>query len=421
MTNLAREWNESYLRLHVPKEDLFWSTYMGIADESAALAKAEVALKNYVSDPAQLPKIRDAVSKASNDEERKVLTGWQKFFEANTIENADARQMQGELVELERKLYEKRAAARFEYKNSKGETVPASTNVLSINVSTSKDAVIRKSSYEALLGLEQFVLGNGFLEIVRARNRFAQKLGFQNFFEYKLMRNEGLTVEALDAIFVPFEEKTRGKCFSELVKIAQEKGPESLHPWELLFRTMGDVTADTDPYFPFSKSLGRWGLSFSRLGIRYRGAELTLDLLERPGKYENGFMHGPMPCYFDGDKWVSARINFTSNGTPNQVGNGLRTLMTLFHEGGHAAHFSNVLQPSPSFSQEFPPTSMAFAETQSMFLDSLIRDADWMKRYAKNKKGEPISDELIRRTLVSGQPLRAYSERSMLVVTRFEQ
>jgi hypothetical protein len=421
MTNLARDWNEAYLRLHVPKEDLYWSTYMGLGDDGARLAQAETALKKYVSDPAQLPKIREDLRNAQSESDRVALAGWLRFFESNTIEDVEARAILSELIEMERVLFEKRAALRFDFRDASGKTHQASVNVLGVNVSTSPDPVIRRSSYESLLGLEQWVLANGYLELVKKRNSFARRLGFSNFFSYKLQHNEGLSEAELDAIFGPFEIVTREKCFSEFRRIANEMGPDALSPWELMFRTTGGVSAEMDPYFPFSKSIARWGLSFARLGIRFREANLTLDLLERTGKYENGFMHGPMPSYFDEGKWVPARINFTSNATPDQVGNGYRMLQTLFHEGGHAAHFSNVLQPSPSFSQEFPPTSMAYAETQSMFCDSLVRDADWMKRYAKNRAGDSMSDELIRRKITASQPLRAYSERAILVIPHFEK
>ena len=50
--------------------------------------------------------------------------------------------------------------------------------------------------------------------------------------------------------------------------------------------------------------------------------------------------------------------------------------------GGHAAHFANIDQGSPMFSQERAPTSVAYAENQSMFLDSFIGDAAWKGRYA---------------------------------------
>lgn len=37
------------------------------------------------------------------------------------------------------------------------------------------------------------------------------------------------------------------------------------------------------------------------------------------------------------------------------------------------------------FSQERAPTSVAYAENQSMFLDSFIGDAAWKGRYALNR------------------------------------
>lgn len=50
-------------------------------------------------------------------------------------------------------------------------------------------------------------------------------------------------------------------------------------------------------------------------------------------------------------KWQPAYANFTSLATPNQLGSGKTALETLLHEGGHAAHFANVDQHSPFFSQ----------------------------------------------------------------------
>ncbi|CNK19818.1 putative peptidase [Yersinia frederiksenii] len=147
---------------------------------------------------------------------------------------------------------------------------------------------------------------------------------------------------------------------------------------------------------------------------------MNLDLLVRSGKYENGFMHGPVPPYVDQGKWIPARINFTSLAKPDQVGSGASGLNTLFHEGGHAAHFANIVQNAPCFSQEFPPTSMAYAETQSMFCDSLLNDADWLKRYAKNSAGESVPDVLIQESIQARQPMRAFNERHILLVPYFE-
>ena len=40
---------------------------------------------------------------------------------------------------------------------------------------------------------------------------------------------------------------------------------------------------------------------------------------------------------------------------------------------------------------------MAYAETQSMFCDSLLGDADWLKAYAKDKNGQAVPDQVRRR------------------------
>lgn len=53
--------------------------------------------------------------------------------------------------------------------------------------------------------------------------------------------------------------------------------------------------------------------------------------------------------------------------------------------GGHAAHFANIDQPSPLFSQERAPMSVAYAENQSMFLDAYVDDAAWAGRYARSR------------------------------------
>jgi hypothetical protein len=187
------------------------------------------------------------------------------------------------------------------------------------------------------------------------------------------------------------------------------------------FFSTGNVVRRMDPYMPFSLALRRWVASFRGLGIQFRGATMQLDLMDRAGKYQNGFCHGPIPAWIDErGEWVPGQINFTAEAKPDQVGSGQRAIVTLFHEGGHAAHFANVTQNSPCFSQEYAPTSMAYAETQSMFCDSLLGDADWLVRYARTAAGEVVPQALIRDRIAARQPMRAFDERSIAVVPLFE-
>jgi oligoendopeptidase F len=91
------------------------------------------------------------------------------------------------------------------------------------------------------------------------------------------------------------------------------------------------------------------------------------------------------------------------------------------HEAGHAAHFANIRQPSPLFSQERAPTSVAYAENQSMFLDSLCGDAAWRARYALSREGEPLPWPVHELRLRSAFPYRVFSLRAMLSVSYFEK
>ncbi|OWY38066.1 peptidase M3 [Xenophilus sp. AP218F] len=431
LDQLRREFdalNHDYLAVHKAKEDLFWDTYMAVSDDDAAFARAEAAFKDFISSPEKLAEAKDAVAKlralpagAERDALLHGFAGWQALFESNIIENDEARALMSGLIALESQLFAKRRDYKMRHINERGERETASLSILSTNMAANPNEAARKSSHDALLGLERWVLDNGFLDIVKQRNRFARSLGHADYFAYKVKKNEAMTVAQLFAILDDFEARTRDANVRALDELKARHGADALLPHNLRFYASGDVTRQMDPYLPFAKAVERWVSSFRRLGIQYRGATMQLDLVEREGKYQNGFCHGPIPSFFDGDAWVAGQINFTADAKPDQVGSGARAINTLFHEGGHAAHFANVTQNSPCFSQEFAPTSMAYAETQSMFCDSLLDDADWLKRYARNAAGEAIPDALIRARIEATQPLAAYAERSIAVVAYFER
>ncbi len=420
--------NQDYLAVHKRKEDLFWDTYMATSDDHAGFASAEQAYKDFISDPVKLQETRrhlailaDQPASEQRDALIKGLQGWLQLFECNIIDNEAARAEMRALIDMESAMFARRRDLELTHVTAEGVTEEATLGILSTNMATSPSEASRKSSHEALLGLENWVLENGFLDIVRQRNRFARSLGFRNYFDYKVRKNEQMSPEQLFAILDDFEVRTRDANQRALHDLTARHGTSALLAHNLRYLTSGDIRRQCDPYLPFGKALSRWVESFRRMGIRYRGALMQLDLLERKGKYQNGFCHGPIPSFFDADgNWVAAQINFTSEAKPDQIGSGSRAINTLFHEGGHAAHFANVTQNSPCFSQEFPPTSMAYAETQSMFCDSVLEDADWLKRYALNERGEAMPDELIRARIEAGQPFAAFNERSILVVPYFE-
>jgi hypothetical protein len=422
--------NHDYLAVHRRKEDLFWSTYMATSEDHALFAEAELAYKAFISDPARLRAVRERLSalaagpQAPSAEEAELLAGlrgWLALFEANVVESEAGRSHMARIVELEAALFERRRAHKLRHIDERGDVAHATIQALLTNEAVNPDEAARESSLSALRGLERWVLDNGFLEIVKARNAFARSLGYRDYFDCKVNKSEGMSPEALFEILDDFEGRTAKANERGLARLERIHGSSALKPWNSRYRMGGTLLRETDPYFPFELAPARWAESFRRLGIGYRGAVLRLDLLEREGKYQNGFCHGPVPAFYDRGAWRPAHVNFTSEGRPLQLGAGLRALETLFHEGGHAAHFANVRGNAPCFSQEYPPTSMAYAETQSMFCESVAGDPDWLARHATKTDGSPMPRELIRARIEANQPFRAFGERMLLVVPYFER
>jgi Peptidase family M3 len=139
--------------------------------------------------------------------------------------------------------------------------------------------------------------------------------------------------------------------------------------------------------------------------------------------YRCYYSHWPQPAWIKPDgSWQPSVTNFTSLADPTAIGSGWRALQTLFHEAGHAAHFANIRQPSPLFSQERAPSSVAYCELQSMFLDSIVSDADWRATYALNDKtGERIPFALLEEETRATHPFAVFSIRAMLCVSYFEK
>ncbi|WDO02478.1 M3 family metallopeptidase [Aeromonas allosaccharophila] len=425
MSSIARNYfnqlNADYLQVHRRKEDLFWSTYMGTSDDQAGFTAAEQTYKAFCANPARLPALREMLAQADEDDLKHGLQGWIAFFECNVIEDPAAAALMDELVAAEADLFARRKGLKLTLLDEQGQQVAGSLPAASTSLAASPNEAVRQSALVMFHTLEQWVVGNGFLEVVAIRNRFARAMGYRDYFDYKVRKNEQMSPEQLFAILDDFIARTDVRLQQSLAELKAAKGEEALLPHNLRYSVSGDVTRQLDPYVPFSRALKDWVESFRRLGIQYRGATLTLDLLTREGKYENGFCHGPVPSFFQQGEWVPAVVNFTSLADPAQVGSGWNGLNTLFHEGGHAAHFANVTGNAPCFSQEFPPTSMAYAETQSMFCDSLLDDADWLKRYARNAAGEAVPDALIKKMIAARQPFRAFNERQIALVAYFER
>ena len=147
--------------------------------------------------------------------------------------------------------------------------------------------------------------------------------------------------------------------------------------------------------------------------------------LSHPLSPPTSLSHWPVAPFYDPltGAHTPAETNFTSLADPDPaaIGSGRVACTTLMHEGGHAAHFANVVSYTPLASQERAPTSVAYAETQSMFLDALVGDAAWLARYARNGAGEAVPWPVVEAHARATRPYAVFGLRAMLAVSFFEK
>ena len=418
--------NADYARIHESYENNFWETKMNLEGNSTdALTKSFNELEAFLGDQSALETTRKLLAGTDGsvtEDQKVILRQIEKTLLCYIVESAEARAVRESAVGKENAMNSARNKLKLTYVEEDGKVTDATPTVLRTKIRSSSDESVRKSCWEATRTVGPFLLANGFPQIIAERNKFARTLGFVDFYDMKVTQAEGFDKKTCFEMLDGLEKATRPILDDALKKLEADKGADALKPWNLSYALSGELSRELDPYFPFENAPEVWGRSFAAMGIRYRDTVMRLDLCDRVGKYPNGFCHWPVAPHVGQDgKWNPSRANFTSLATPDEVGSGNTALTTLMHEGGHAAHFANITQGSPLFSQERAPFSVSLAETQSMFLDSLCGDAAWLGRYARDRSDRPVPWSLLERSIKEKHPYEVFQLRGMIAVPYFEK
>ncbi len=272
-TDYLNDLNQRYLDIHRTKEDFFWQTYMGISDDHDGSTQAQTAWTRFLSNAEQISTIKQQLAAAESitdpQEKQQTITGlsgWLAMFESHAIEGQDAQTLKNQLIAFEAELFEKKQHHVQIFTDENGNQVEGSLPVLSSTIRTNNHEAVRQSAHQALLDLEQWLLHNGFIDLIKLRNQFARSLGYATFFDYSVQKTEKMSSKQLFDILDDFEQRTRDAHLNSLENLAKEKGQAALAGHNFVYSFAGDVMRDLDPYVPFSKSLRRWDicLAFSR-------------------------------------------------------------------------------------------------------------------------------------------------------------
>ena len=409
--------NQDYTKLHQKYEDLFWTAYMGdrtVAEKKdAALGKLDDFRSN-----ANLLEEAIILKAEANATLKPRLQIWIDFLGQYQMA-PEAKAIKVQIDALESDIQKKLATRKEGYIDPVTKKfVKASALKMRTLTATSPYEAIRKACFDAR---EELALGclDEYVELVELRNKFAKTQGFADFYDYNLKTVDKTTKPELFSLFEDIAEKVR-PTFEQIRKL-EKTTPKLRKPWNFAYMMSGDFTQEEDPYFQFDEAVIRWGRSFSAIGIDLKKGTLKLDLLDREGKYSNGFCHWPKLVNYNEGKRTPGASNFTCNVVAGQVGSGVTGYMTLFHEGGHAAHFLNVEQKDVCLNHEYAPMTAAWAETQSMFIDTMFSSIEWRERYAKNSAGEAYPFELYKRKVEKLNLLKPSGILSIAMVSTFEK
>ncbi|MEY3783944.1 MAG: hypothetical protein RLZZ230_266 [Candidatus Parcubacteria bacterium] len=415
--NFLNKLNSDYVRLHRNYENLFWVSYMGDNTVGTKRDKALSVLDNFRSNE----KLRDEavrLQEKANPKLKVRLQIWIDFF-AQYQMSVEAKVIKQEISQLETTIGKKLSERKEGYiEASTNKFIVASTSKMRAMIQSHPDENVRKACYQAreelaLSCLEEYVL------LVKLRNKFALAQGYTDFYDYKLQGTDKMTKRELFSLFDEITDNT--KSYFKNIRELEKTQAGLRQPWNFSYFMAGDFTDEEDKYFKFDQALSRWGRSFSALGIDFKDGKLKLDLLDRKGKWSNGFCHWPELVHFENGKRISGAANFTCNVVASQVGSGVQGFRTLFHEGAHAAHFLNVNQTDVCLNHEYAPMTAAWAEAHSMFIDTMFDSIEWKQRYAQDESGQTYPLELFARKVKKLNILKPAMILSTIFVCTFER
>ena len=254
-----------------------------------------------------------------------------------------------------------------------------------------KDVNLRKKAYEAnILGGD--LIAEDLREFAKLRNKYAQKQGFSNYYEYKLKDSYEVNINELETLLNDVYNKTLPiikinlkKEQEDLKKVFNVKDLKSYHYGYLSEnnseKKVNDFLKSKEQILEIAKNI-YLGMGYDLDKLEKEG-KLTLDLFPRKNKNTHGFCFG-----IETGKDARILANLTNNA---------RSLETLTHELGHCVYTLGNSNDLPYFDRDEYP---AMTEAVAMMMQDLqkrenvlnnIVDSKILEDYREDFKKDEIS------------------------------
>lgn len=205
MQAFVDNFNETYADRHEAFENQFWGTKMALKStehvsySAENLAKTKAEMESLLADPDLLAEAKRHLASLTNrtsDDDLtsllKTLNIIMKTCKCHGMPSKEAQAVREKTNQIESKLEEARNAMKLGYTLISPETEetdgeifnPMSSVGLRNLMRTSSNENIRKAAYEGLRTIGPFVCCNGFVEIVKMRNKLANMAGKEDYYDY---------------------------------------------------------------------------------------------------------------------------------------------------------------------------------------------------------------------------------------------
>ena len=207
-------YNAEYEKLHFAFEEQFWGTKMALSGDynTELLTSTKSAMEDFLKSPARLADTEEMLKKDNlTEEQTKVLKMFQRTFKCYLLPSDEASKLREDTMKAEGDLEGSRNKMKLGYTVGDKFTEASSVglrNVMRVN----DDESHREAAWTALRSIGDYVLDNGFIEIIKKRNKLAKMLGYEDYYDYKVTQAEGTTSKFI-FFFRQFYSIWQNNCF----------------------------------------------------------------------------------------------------------------------------------------------------------------------------------------------------------------